>query len=98
MKLEESVDAIRILIFKAIDKSLSQMGLMAGKQYDTGKVPADMQVQRKKVDGIIRNLSDETGGYAHARAKLMDELSFTLFNRIAGVKVAETHHLIPSSD
>jgi len=95
MKLEDSVEIIRTLIFNACDKRLSQLGLLQNKQYDIAKVPLELQPERGRADDILNNLIGETGNYTSAREKLIDELSFTLFNRIAGVKVIEAHQLIP---
>lgn len=95
MKLEDSVEAIRTLIINACDKRLSQLGLLQNKQYDNAKIPPDLQSERGRADDILNNLIGETGDYTSAREKLIDELSFTLFNRIVGVKVIEAHQLIP---
>jgi hypothetical protein len=37
----------------------------------------------------------ETGSYEEAREKALDELTFTLFNRLAAIKVMEAHQLFP---
>jgi hypothetical protein len=95
MKLEDFVEAIRTLVFNACDKRLSQLGLLQSKQYDIAKVPQELQPERSRTDDILNNLIGETGDSTSAREKLIDELSFTLFNRIAGVKVMEAHQLIP---
>ena len=95
MKLEESVEIIRTLIFKAFDKRLSQLGLLGSKEYPPDTLPPESKPERKRIDDILSNLTGETGNYENARKKLIDELSFTLFNRIAGVKVMEVHQIIP---
>ncbi len=95
MKLDVQVDQIRSQIFKAFDKYLSMLGLLLSKEMDTAKVRPELQEERRRLDDILSNLKDETGGYEPAREKLLDELSFTLFNRIAGIKVMETRQLIP---
>lgn len=95
MKLEDSVEIIRTMIFNACDKRLSQLGLLQNKQYEIAKVPQELQPERGRADDILNNLIGETGDYTSAREKLIDELSFTLFNRIASVKVIEAHQLIP---
>ena len=95
MKLEDSVEIIRTMIFNACDKRLSQLGLLQNKQYEIAKVPQELQPERGRADDILNNLTDETGDSTSAREKLIDELSFTLFNRIACVKVIEAHQLIP---
>lgn len=94
MKLEERVEQIRLLIWKAFDKRMQRLGLMEKTQYEHGKVPPENLDERKKLDDILENLVGETGDYFHAREKLIDELCFTFFNRFAGVKVMEAHDLI----
>jgi len=96
MKLEERIEKIRLLICKSFDKRLQQLGLMANRQYDLERVLPEFRDERKRFDDILINLIGETGDYRQAREKLIDELSFTLFNRIASMKVMEAHGLIPS--
>ncbi|MBL7110215.1 MAG: hypothetical protein ISS11_08260, partial [Candidatus Marinimicrobia bacterium] len=90
MKLENRVEKIRLLIWNAFDKRLQRLGLMPNRQYDTDRVQADNLDERRRMDDILENLIGETGDYTHAREKCIDELCFTFFNRIAGVKVMET--------
>lgn len=94
MKLEDRVEQIRIFIWKAFDKRLQRLGLMENRQYDQDKVLSENLDERKRLDDILENLIGETGDYVHAREKLIDELCFTFFNKIAGVKVMEAHDLI----
>lgn len=95
MKLEERVENIRLLIWKSFDKRLQQLGFKANKQFVTEKVLPELRYERRRFDDILKSLIGEMDDYIHAREKLIDELSFTLFNRIAGMKVMEAHGLIP---
>jgi hypothetical protein len=95
MKLEESVDIIREKIAKSINKGLSKMGLFPDQEYFSDKLDPDLQTERKKMKDILENLQKETGQYSSARDKLLEELTFTLFNRIAGLKVIEANGLQP---
>jgi hypothetical protein len=95
MKLEESVDIIRGKITKSIDKGLSKMGLFPDQEYFSDKLEPDLQTERKKMKDILENLQKETGQYFSAREKLLEELTFTIFNRIAGLKVIEANGLQP---
>ena len=94
MKLEDRVEQIRLLIWNAFDKRLQRLGLMESSQYNQDRVLPENLEERKKLDDILDNLIGETGDYLHAREKLIDELCFTFFNRIAGVKVMEAHDFI----
>lgn len=95
MKLEEAVDIIHEKIFDSIDKSLSKIGLFSDKEFSIANLEPDEQSQRKRMKDIVDNLELETGSYASAREKLLEELTFTLFNRIAGLKVIEASGLQP---
>lgn len=95
MKLEDTITSIRSLIFKAFDKRLSLLGYTSKTIYGAEKILPEFQKERKRINDIFKNLKDETSSEAEARKKLIDELSFTLFNRIAGIKVMEAHQLAP---
>ncbi|MBU4348827.1 N-6 DNA methylase [bacterium] len=95
MKLEESVENIREKITNTFDKSLSKMGLFANKQLSSENLEPELQTERKRMADILNNLQEETGNYSLARGKLLEELSFTLFNRITGIKVIEANQLQP---
>jgi hypothetical protein len=95
MKLAESVENIREKIIHAFDKSLSKMDLSSSRQLPIDKLDPEMQSEVKRMADILNNLQEETGDYPSARDKLLEELSFTLFNRIAGIKVIEANQLQP---
>jgi len=95
MKLEDSVENIREKITNAFDKSLSKMGLSSSRKLPIDKLESEMQAEVKRMADILNNLQEETGNYSSARDKLLEELSFTLFNRIAGIKVIEANQLQP---
>ncbi len=95
MKLSDHVDAIRTKIENAFDKSLARLGIGATKQLELEKIPAEFQALRQRFDEMLDNHIGETGSYENARHKLLDELTFTLFNRIAAIKVMEAANLFP---
>jgi 23S rRNA G2445 N2-methylase RlmL len=94
MKLTDHVNLIRNLIEKSFDKRFASLGIGALKELELEKIPHALHAKRAKFDIIIQNHTDETGSYKEARAKVLDELTFTLFNRIASIKVLEAHELI----
>lgn len=94
MKLTDHVNLIRNLIEKSFDKRFASLGIGALKELELEKIPQALHAKRAKFDIIIQNHTDETGSYKEARAKVLDELTFTLFNRIASIKVLEAHELI----
>ncbi len=95
MKLPDHVDHIRTLINKAFDNQFSRLGLGPGKMLEIEKIPKESHSKREKLDVLITSHTGEFGNYKEARAKALDELTFTLFNRLAAVKVMESLHLFP---
>ncbi|OQY41119.1 MAG: restriction endonuclease [Spirochaetaceae bacterium 4572_7] len=95
MKLAEHVDKLRDLIESAFDKHFARLGLSKLKQMDIEKLPEDIRPKRLRFEEMLKNHIGETGDYEHGREKLIDELTFTLFNRLAAVKVMESASLFP---
>jgi type I restriction-modification system DNA methylase subunit len=95
MKLPEHVDHLRTIITAAFDKQFARLGFGAARPMDLNKLPAELHPERLRFEEMLNNHKDETGSYSQAREKLVDELTFTLFNRIAAVKVMESANLIP---
>jgi len=95
MKLPEHVDRLRDLIEAAFDKHFARLGIGKTKQLDIEKLPEEVRPKRLRFEEMLENHIGETGDYEHAREKLIDELTFTLFNRLAAVKVMEAAALFP---
>lgn len=95
MKLADHVDKLRDLIQAAFDKHFARLGLSKNKQLDIDKLPESIRPKREHFAEMLDNHIGETGDYVHAREKLIDELTFTLFNRLAAVKVMEAATLFP---
>lgn len=95
MKLADHVDSIRELIYKAFDKQFGRLGIGAKKIIEIEKIPSEFHSRRAKLEDIIRSHTGETGSFEDAREKALEEYTFTLFNRIAAIKVMESHNLFP---
>ena len=95
MKLSEHVDKLRTLIERAFDKQFARMGIGSTKQIALEKLPSELHAKRQRFEEMLENHVGETGCYKNAREKLLDELTFTLFNRIAAIKVMEAASLFP---
>jgi hypothetical protein len=95
MKLSEHVDRIRELIESSFDKQFSRLGISKNKQLDIEKLPQEVRAKRLRFEEMLENHIGETGNYENAREKLIDELTFTLFNRLAAIKVMEAAVLFP---
>ncbi|WP_434638211.1 BREX-1 system adenine-specific DNA-methyltransferase PglX [Sulfurimonas sp. NW7] len=95
MKLADHVDSIRELIYKAFDKQFGRLGIGAKKIIEIEKLPSRLHNKRVKLEEIIRSHTGETGSFEDGREKALEEYTFTLFNRIAAIKVMESHNLFP---
>lgn len=95
MKLSDHVDKLRNLIEGSFDKQFTRLGIGASKQLELEKLPSELHAKRQRFEEMLENHVGETGCYKNAREKLLDELTFTLFNRIAAIKVMEAASLFP---
>lgn len=95
MKLADHVDHLRELIEAAFDKQFARLGFGKNKQIDAEKLPEEVKSKRERFVTMLENHIGETGDYEQAREKLLDELTFTLFNRLAAIKVMEVASLFP---
>ena len=95
MKLADHVEKIRLLIHKSFDNQFSRLGLSSSKALDSSKLPSNLLNKRNKLDVLVSSHKDDLGSYEEAREKALEELTFTLFNRLAAVKVMESLKLFP---
>lgn len=95
MKLPEHVENIRQLIDQAFRNRLGRMGIIEGLLTPTDSIPQECLQERKRMEDILEVFIAETGTAANAFEKLVEELTFTLFNRLAALKVMEAHTLHP---
>ncbi len=95
MKLSEHVDKLRTQIESAFDKEFSRLGFGAKTQIDESKLPEELKQKRERFLAMLDSHIAETGDYVSGRSKLIDELTFTLFNRLSAIKVMEAHNLMP---
>lgn len=95
MKLINHVLDIRRQIQQAFDNRFSRMGLRKEAATSVEQLPMEHQVKRKKLDELMSSHLNEYGNYAEARQAAINECVFTLFNRIAAIKVMESKELFP---
>jgi type I restriction-modification system DNA methylase subunit len=95
MKLINHVLDIRRLIQQAFDNRFSRMGLRATEPTPVEQLSSDQQPRRRQLDDIMQSHLSELGDYAEARLATINECVFTLFNRIAAIKVMESKELFP---
>ncbi|MGO0306046.1 BREX-1 system adenine-specific DNA-methyltransferase PglX [Endozoicomonas acroporae] len=93
MKLADHVDSLRELIEGAFDKQFARLGFGSTKQTDVEKLSEKVKQKRARFNSMLASHEGETGSYQSGREKLIDELTFTLFNRLAAIKVMEAASL-----
>lgn len=95
MKLSDHTEHIRKLIDSAFRNRLGRMGITANQLSDIISVPEEYRSERKRIETIREVWIAETGTVGEAYEKLVEEFTFTLFNRLAALKVMEAHTLHP---
>jgi hypothetical protein len=95
MKLSEHVDKLRLLIDISFRNSLGKMGINSNELVAIENIASEYGDERKRIETIWNVLLAETGNHKDAYLKLLEELTFTLFNRLAALKVMEAHVLHP---
>jgi hypothetical protein len=95
MKLSDYSDHIRLLIDKSFRNRLGRMGIEANKIQPIELIPQEYHTDRHRMDSVREVFISETGTVENAYEKLVEELTFTLFNRLAALKVMEAHTLFP---
>lgn len=96
MKLINHVLDIRRLIQQSFDNRFSRLGLKPDTPVSAALLSEESQKRRIKLENIMQNHLDEfQSDYAAARQATINECVFTLFNRIAAIKVMESKELFP---
>lgn len=95
MKLSEHTEQIRQLIDQAFRNRLGRMGISEIQLSPIDNVPPTYRSERARMEEILEVFIAETGTNEDAYEKLVEELTFTLFNRLAALKVMEAHILHP---
>lgn len=96
MKLQQHVLKIRKMIHTAFQNRFEKLGLYEHSQKSLSEITSFLQEKRSELDVILGNhLIEQNGDYVKARFEAIDECTFTLFNRIAAIKVMESRELFP---
>ena len=69
------------------------MGVTDSVLQDINFIPEKYRSERNLIEPIRVVLIAETGSFAEAYEKMVEEFTFTLFNRISALKVIEAHSL-----
>jgi hypothetical protein len=97
MKLIDHVLHIRSLIQQAIDNRFSRLGLEGAEEKELPEnTSTGSREKRNRLEAIIATHKQALGNdYAEARKETINECTFTLFNRLAALKVMEDRELFP---
>jgi hypothetical protein len=95
MKLSDHVKSIRELISSAFANQFARLGITAERQSEPATLYQPQQELRATLDAILESHNQETGTQAAAYQKALDDYTFTLFNRLAALKVMEAHRMFP---
>lgn len=96
MTLLEHVLKIRLLIHRAFNGKMERLGIEAGGYADRPLLnDADRELHRKLQDINDTHISENGGNFAAAREHTLKQCVFTLFNRLAAIKLMERKELFP---
>lgn len=95
MKLSDHTNHIRQTVQSAVKNRLGRLGIAINAVEVS--ITAEQQIEKERLLEVFQSLKEETGTTEKAYEKLVDELTFTLFNRIAALKVLEAFTLIPET-
>lgn len=95
MKLSDHVEQIRKRILNSFNNEFGRLGLGDTKLMDEERIPAQFHEKRGRILKLINNHKENNQDYTEARNQALEELTFTLFNRFAAIKVMEAHQLFP---
>lgn len=95
MKLAEHVQHTKTVTHNAFDNLFARLGIRGKELASENLIPDHQLSKRAKILELIDNHKEEKDDYTEARERALEELTFTLFNRIAAVKVMEAKTLFP---
>ena len=94
MKLIDHVLNIRKLIARAFSNRFERLGLGVDAETDI-PLTEDDKALRRRLKAIIDYHAKSKETYAEARKTAVNECTFTLFNRLAAIKVMEDKEFFP---
>lgn len=95
MKLTDHVLKIRSLISRAITNRFERLGLTDDPDAPELSLPEEDRQLRIRLKGIVEYHAGNAATYAEARKMAINECVFTLFNRLAALKVMEDKEFFP---
>ena len=95
MKLIDHVLNIRQLIARAFSNRFERLGLGVDAESEVPALSEDDKALRRRLKAIINYHAKSKETYAEARKTAVNECTFTLFNRLAAIKVMEDKEFFP---
>lgn len=95
MKLIDHVLNIRQLIARAFSSRFERLGLGVDAESEVPALSEDDKALRRRLKAIIDYHAKSKETYAEARKTAVNECTFTLFNRLAAIKVMEDKEFFP---
>lgn len=95
MKLIDHVLNIRQLIARAFSNRFERLGLGVDAESEVPALSEDDKAFRRRLKAIIDYHAKSKETYAEARKTAVNECTFTLFNRLAAIKVMEDKEFFP---
>lgn len=96
MNLIDHVLKIRLLIHRAFDGKLERLGIEQTQYADRMELSSnDEQTRARLIDINNTHLHEKGGDFVAAREHTLKQCVFTLFNRLAAIKLMERKELFP---
>ena len=95
MKLIDHVLKIRSLIARAISNRFKRLGITDNPDAPIPPLTEADKDLRHRLKEIVDYHYDNSGNYADARKQTINEFTFTLFNRLAALKIMEDKEFFP---
>lgn len=95
MKLLDHVLNIRSIISRSMQNRFERLGLTDAPDAMEPQLTEDDLVLRKHLKEIVDYHAQSASSYSDARKKAINECTFTLFNRLAAIKVMEDKGFFP---
>ena len=95
MNLIDHVLGIRLLIHRAFDGKLERLGIESTSYAARTGLSLEDEILRQRIININNTHIDEKKSFVEAREHTLNQCVFTLFNRLAAIKLMERKELFP---
>lgn len=96
MNLLQHVLNIRKTIHRAFDGKMERLGIGAKAFADTqGLSEEDLKLRNRLENITLSHIEEKKGNYVEAREYTLNQCVFTLFNRLAAIKLMESKEILP---